>query len=148
MSADPPDQGVLDTNAVIRLGEVDPSRLPADSLITTVTLAELTVGPLVAADASERAARQSHLQQAEADFGDPLPFDAAAARAFGPVAAALRTAGRKPKARAFDAMIAAIAISRGLRLYTFNTRDFAATGADIVDLSVATPPSIADDLTT
>ena len=54
-----------------------------------VTLAELSVGPLVARDDLERAARQAHLQQAEADF-DPLPFDAAAARAFGRVTASLR----------------------------------------------------------
>jgi predicted nucleic acid-binding protein len=130
----PHDRGVLDTNAVIRLGEVDPHRLPIESVITTVTLAELTVGPLVADAAADRAARQQHLQQAEADFGDPLPFDAAAARAFGPVATALRAAGMKPAARAFDAMIAAVAVSQGLPLYTFNAKDFAATGAEVVDL--------------
>lgn len=53
------------------------------------------------------------LQQAESDF-DPLPFDAAAARAFGRVATALRRSGRKPRARAYDAMIAAVALARGL----------------------------------
>ena len=51
---------------------------------------------------TERAARQAHLQQAEADF-DQLPFDATAARAFGRVAASLRRAGRKVNARAYDA---------------------------------------------
>jgi len=132
----PHDRGILDTSAVIRLGEVDPQRLPIESVITTVTLAELTVGPLVAVDPADRAARQQHLQQAEADFGDPLPFDAAAARAFGPIAASLRAAGRKPTARAFDAMIAAVAISADLPLYTFNAKDFAATGAEIVDLNL------------
>lgn len=126
--------GVLDTSAVIRLGEVAPQRLPEESVITTITLAELTVGPLVANEEAVRAARQQHLQQAEADFGDPLPFDAAAARAFGPLAARLRDAGRKPAARAFDAMIAAVALSRGLPLYTFNAADFSATGVEVVDL--------------
>jgi tRNA(fMet)-specific endonuclease VapC len=133
------ERGVLDTNAVIRLGEVDPQRLPTESVITTVTLAELTVGPLIAADDASRAARQRHLQQAEADFGDPLPFDAAAARAFGPLAASLRAAGRKPAARAFDAMIAAVALSRGLPLYTFNAQDFSATGVEVVDLDTGLP---------
>jgi predicted nucleic acid-binding protein len=56
------------------------SRSPDEPLITTVTLAELSGGPLAAREEYERAARQAHLQQAEADF-DPLPFDAAAARA-------------------------------------------------------------------
>lgn len=134
MTAGSHERGVLDTNTVIRLGEVDPGVLPVESVITSVTLAELAVGPLVASDTVEQAARQQHLQQAEADFGDPLPFDAAAARAFGPVAAALRAAGRKPAARAFDAMIAAVAISRDLPLFTFNAADFDSTGVTVVDL--------------
>jgi tRNA(fMet)-specific endonuclease VapC len=117
-------RGLLDTSVVIRLREIrDPAMLPEEPLISTVTLAELSVGPLVAADEQERAARQAHLQQAEADF-DPLPFDAAAARAFGRVAASLRRAGRKTAARAYDAMIAAIAISNDLVLYTANPADF------------------------
>jgi predicted nucleic acid-binding protein len=95
----------------------DPSVLPAEPLITAITLAELSVGPLVATTDLERAARQAHVQQAEADF-DPLPFDAAAARTFGRVAASLRRAGRKPAARAYDAMIAATALSNGLPVYT------------------------------
>jgi predicted nucleic acid-binding protein len=120
--------GVLDTSTVIMLPRItEPADLPAEPLITAVTLAELTVGPLVATTASERAARQAHVQQAEADF-DPLPFDAPAARAFGRVAASLRQAGRKPAARAYDAMIAATAMSRGLPVYTCNPADF--TGID------------------
>ena len=117
-------RGVLDTSTVILLSRLeDAAALPREPVITAVTLAELSVGPLVAADGQERAARQAHLQQAEADF-DPLPFDAAAARAFGGVAASLRRAGRKPAARAYDAMIAAIAIANELPLYTCNPSDF------------------------
>jgi predicted nucleic acid-binding protein len=93
-------------------------------MISAVTLAELSVGPLIATDEKERESRQAVLQQTEADFG-PLPFDAEAARAFGHVAAALRRAGRKPAARAYDAMIAAIAIANDLPLYTCNPTDFA-----------------------
>jgi len=82
-------------------------------------------------DAS-RAARQAHVQQAEADF-DPLPFDAAAARAFVRVAASLRRSGRKRVARAYDARIAAVAVSRGLSLYTCNPDDFdGIEGLDVV----------------
>jgi predicted nucleic acid-binding protein len=115
----------LDTNTVIMLSRVtDASSLPQEPLITAVTLAELSVGPLVASNDAERAARQAHLQQAEADF-DPLAFDAQAARAFGRVAASLRRAGRKVSARAYDAMIAATAIANGLPVYTCNPTDFA-----------------------
>jgi predicted nucleic acid-binding protein len=118
-------RGVLDTSTVIMLSRVtDASSLPQEPLITAVTLAELSVGPLVASTDAERAARQAHLQQAEADF-DPLPFDAQAARAFGRVAASLRRAGRKVNARAYDAMIAATAIANGLPVYTCNPNDFA-----------------------
>jgi predicted nucleic acid-binding protein len=116
---------VLDTSTVILLTRLDdPALLPAEPLITAVTLAELSVGPLVASTEEERAARQAHLQQAEADF-DPLPFDAPAARSFGRVAASLRRAGRTTQARAYDAMIAATALANGLAVYTCNPQDFA-----------------------
>jgi tRNA(fMet)-specific endonuclease VapC len=101
----------------------DPSMLPPEPLITTVTLAELSAGPLVARDEQERAARQAHLQEAEADF-DPLPFDRASARAFGQVAASLRRSGRKTAARAYDALIAATAMAYDLPVYTCNAAGF------------------------
>jgi hypothetical protein len=125
-------QGILDTSTVILLGRLaDPESLPDEPMITTISLAELSVGPLVTDDDQERAARLAHLQQAEADF-DAIPFDSSAARAFGRVAAALRSAGRKPAARAYDALIASIAITQGVPLYTCNPRDFAGiSGLDV-----------------
>lgn len=129
-------RGVLDTSTVIELSRInDPAALPAEPLITAVTLAELSVGPLVATTDQERVIRQAHVQQAEADF-DPLPFDAAAARVFGRVAASLRREGRKTSARAYDAMIAAIALSSDLPVYTCNPADF----AHIDDLEVVPVP--------
>jgi tRNA(fMet)-specific endonuclease VapC len=117
-------QGLLDTSTVLLLGRItDTSALPPEPLISVVTLAELSVGPLVATSEPERAARQAHLQQAEADF-DPLVFDADAARRFGHVAASLRRAGRKPAARSFDAMIAATALAHDLPVHTCNPDDF------------------------
>jgi tRNA(fMet)-specific endonuclease VapC len=119
--------GLLDTSTLILIPRItNPNVLPDAVLISAVTLAELSVGPLVAVG-RERESRQAVLQQAEADFV-PLPFDADAARAFGRVAASLRRAGRKPAARAYDAMIAAIALSNDLPLYTCNPQDF--TGID------------------
>jgi hypothetical protein len=128
-----PASGVLDTNVVILLPRLtDPETLPLEPTITAITLAELSVGPLVAATDAERANRQAQLQQAESDF-DPLPFDGAAARAFGAVAADLRRAGRQATARVYDALIAATAISNGLPLYTTNPEDFVAiSGLDLV----------------
>lgn len=115
--------GVLDTSTLILLGRITAiDALPDEAFITAVTLAELSVGPLVATTDQDRVARQAHLQAAEADF-DPLPFDAAAARAFGGVAASLRRSGRKPTARAYDAMIAATAVAAELPVYTCNPSD-------------------------
>lgn len=132
-------RGILDTNTVILLPRIgDPAFLPDEPLITAITLAELTVGPLVAGSDEERAARQAHLQQAEADF-EPIPFDANAARAFGQVAASLRRSGRKTAARSFDAMIAATALANELPLYTCNPADFSdIAGLDVV--AVPVPP--------
>ena len=116
--------GILDTNLVILLPRLtDAGLLPREPLITTITLAELSVGPLLASSNGERAERQATLQQAEASF-DALPFDDDAARAYGRVAADLRRAGRKPAARAFDALIAAVAIVNDLPVYTANPDDF------------------------
>lgn len=128
-------RGVLDTSTVILLPRLaDPDLLPDEPMITAITLAELSVGPLVARTDDERAARQAHLQRAEVDF-DPLPFDADAARAFGRVAASLRRAGRKTAARAYDAMIAATAMANGLAIYTCNPDDFVGIeGLEIIEL--------------
>jgi hypothetical protein len=55
-------QGILDTSTVIMLSRIrNPDSLPQQPLITAVTLAELSVGPLVATDDAERAARQAHI---------------------------------------------------------------------------------------
>lgn len=127
--------GVIDTNTL--LDRLDADALPEEPVITTVTLAELSVGPLVAADDHERAARQARLQEAEAAF-ETLPFDAPAARAFGRVAASLRRSGRQPAARALHALIAATAIANGLDLYTCNPKDY--TGIDDLTLIAIPDP--------
>lgn len=134
-------RGILDTNAVILLPRLDdPAVLPAEPVITAVTLAELSVGPLVAGNDIERAARQAHLQQAESDF-EALPFDAAAARAFGRVASELRSAGRKTRARAYDALIASVAVSQALPLYTADADDFRGISElDLVEIAVPDEP--------
>jgi tRNA(fMet)-specific endonuclease VapC len=130
-------RGVLDTSALIlfnRFQEV--GLLPVVSVITTITLAELSVGPLIVKGDVERARRLAHLQQVEASF-NPLPFDVDAARAFGSVAASLRQAGRKIASRQKDAMIAAIALANDLPVYTCNARDFEGIdGLEVVSVPV------------
>ncbi|MBI4933637.1 MAG: type II toxin-antitoxin system VapC family toxin [Actinobacteria bacterium] len=132
-----PDQrrprGLLDTSVVIDLERLDPTQLPVESAISTITMAELAAGPHATDDADERARRQDRLQRAEAVF-DPLPFDAEASRAYGRVYAAVVAAGRKARgARAADLLIAATACAEGLPLYTRNPEDFRAL-QDLIEI--------------
>lgn len=118
------ERGLLDTNTLILAERLtDPAVFPEEPLISAITLAELSAGPLITDDEAERVVRQRHVQRAEADF-EPIPFDADCARAFGSVAAALRRTGRKTTARRYDAMIAATAVAHGLPVYTCNPGDF------------------------
>jgi hypothetical protein len=117
-------RGLLDTSVVIALEQLSGDDLPDEPAISAVTLAELTAGPLATDDEQERARRQDRLQRVETLL-DPLPFDAAAARAYGTVYAATRAAERRPRgARAIDLMIAAVALANGLPLFTRNPNDF------------------------
>jgi predicted nucleic acid-binding protein len=117
-------QGLLDTSVVIALEQVPVGSLPLEPTIAAVTLAELAAGPHATDDPKERARRQDRLQRIEALL-DPLPFDAAAARAYGLVYAATRARDRKPRgARAVDLLIAATALANDLPLFTRNPDDF------------------------
>ncbi len=117
-------RGVLDTSVIIDLASVQPNELPAESSITALTVAELTAGPLSTNDSSERARRLERLQWVETTF-EAIPFDVAAARAYGRIYAVSLAAMQKPRGgRAVDLLIAATALSRGLPLYTRNAADF------------------------
>lgn len=119
-------RGVLDTSVVIDLDTLDSNLLASEVAVTAITMAELAAGPHAATNSAKRARRQDRLQRTEAAFA-PLPFDADAARSYGRIYAAVTAAGRKARgARAVDLMIAAVACSLELPLYTRNPNDFAA----------------------
>jgi len=149
MTGERPRQGLLDTNIVILRKWVDPDELPEEMAISAITLAELSAGPHevrrndeqhVYDEHAERARRLEILQRAESEF-DPVPFDAEAARLFGRVTAAVGAAGRKPRRRVADLMIAATAIAEGLPLFTTNPGDF--TGLDgLVRVIPVTRPAV------
>lgn len=144
-----PAQGLLDTNIMILRRWVDPAELPDEMAISAITLAELSAGPHqvrpnheqdIYDERAERARRLDVLQRAEHEF-DPIPFDAEAARLYGRVTAAVLAAGRRPRRRTADLMIAATAIAQGLPLFTTNPDDF--TGlAELLTLVPVTRPSV------
>ena len=123
LSSPEPTRGLLDTSAVIDHDILDHDRLPDETAIAAVTLAELAAGPHATDDESERARRQDRLQWAGATW-DALPFDVDAARAYGRVYAASKAAGRAGRRRFADLLIAATAAAHGLDLYTRNPADF------------------------
>ena len=141
-------QGLLDTNILILRKWIDPAELPDEMAISAITLAELSAGPHEVRrtdeqdaydEHAERARRLEILQRAESEF-DPVPFDAEAARIFGPRDRSGHAAGRKPRGRVADLMIAATAIAEGLPLFTTNPGDF--TGLDTLMrvIPVTRPP--------
>lgn len=140
-------QGLIDTNVVILRRWVDPAELPTEVAISAITLAELSAGPHEVRPPSEqgeyvehaeRARRLDVLQRAENEF-DPIPFGVEAARAYGQVAAAVIAAGRKPRRRAVDLMIAAVAIAEDLPLFTTNPADFVGLGHLLTVVAVTRP---------
>ena len=109
--------GLLDTSVVIDWDDPSVQRaLPEEIAVSAVTLAELAAGPILASTVTVQSIRQARLQQ--------IPFDAAAARSFGQIVAAVASTGRTHRSRMADLLIAAIAHANGLELYTRNPGDF------------------------
>lgn len=132
-------RGLIDTSVVIDLERIASDDLPSEMAIAAVSLAELAAGPHATADLTERARRQDRLQRTEATF-DAIPFDAAAARAYGRMYAEVASAGRKARGRrAVDLLIAATALAAELPLYTCNMADF--DGLDSLIELVAVHPA-------
>lgn len=112
-------RAVLDTSVVIATG-VGP--LTGELAISAATLAELHFGVLVASEPAVRAERLRRLSVLQRQF-DALPVDDAVAASYGHLTAAVVAAGRQPRARTMDLLIAATAHAHGARLYTRNADD-------------------------
>ncbi len=111
-------RALLDTSVLI--AAQDPGDL--EGAISAASLAELHFGVLVAGDPDERARRSQRLGVIEATF-EPLPVDAAVAREWGRLAAAVAERGAQPRRRAIDLAIAATANVHGVQLLTVDTAD-------------------------
>lgn len=116
---------MLDTNMCIYLMKNQPEQVAkrfaecyvGDVVMSAVTYAELEYGVTVSAN---RARERRNLAALIEDI-PVVPFDAAAAMAYGPV----REATRERKKDALDKLIAAHAIALDVVMVTNNERDFA-----------------------
>lgn len=118
-----PERGLLDTCVVVDIADIPAASLPRKPIVSIVTVAELAAGVQTATDPVERSRRVTQLLMVEANL-NPLDFGNDAARAYGSLAALTIAAGRNPRPRKFDLMIAATAVVSGLPLYTRNVDDF------------------------
>ena len=112
-------KAILDTSVVLSTGL---PRLEGELAISSATLAELHFGVLVTNDSTVRAERLRRLSVLQRTF-DAVPVDDAVAASYGMLAAAVASAGRKPRGRVMDLLIAATAHANGARLYTRNADD-------------------------
>jgi predicted nucleic acid-binding protein len=125
---------VFDTSVLI--GSARPHGY--EGAISVASLAELHFGVLVTKDPDERSIRAQRLGVVEATF-EPLPTDAAVAREWGRLAAAVVARGGQPRRRALDLVIAATANTSGVPLLTHNVADF-----QIIDDLVQVVPAATD----
>lgn len=147
-NVDNPSRGVVDTNILILRQWINPVDLPRELAISALSLAELSAGVHQVLpntqqnrydEHAERAQRLQLLQRTEHEF-DPIPFDDEAARIYGRITAAVLAAGRKPRRRAVDLMIAASAAAERLPLFTTNPNDFVGLDAIVDVIPVSRPP--------
>lgn len=95
----------------------------ADTLsVSAVSVAELHYGVGAAVDPVEQHHRRRRLRLVT-DTYDVLSFDVDAAESYGLVTDLVRQAGRNPRPRRIDLLIAATAIQHGLALATRNAAD-------------------------
>ena len=133
---------ILDTNVLSELMKQSPSLVvverlkrldPAESFITSITVAELRLGVVSLPSGTRRDKLAAKLMRVNKNFAErTLPFDHAAAELYADLVASRRRAGRPISIP--DAQIAAIALSRNATLVTRNTRDF-----ELCQLSLLNP---------
>jgi predicted nucleic acid-binding protein len=123
-------RAVLDTSVLIG-GEALPAGI--ESSISTVSIAELHYGLLVASDDDVRALRVARLGLIEARYPDPLALDDRVAREWGRLQAAVANRGGKRGSRSADLAIAATANVHDAVLITRNLKDFTIV-ADLVNV--------------
>ncbi|MEY2441566.1 MAG: hypothetical protein QOJ46_992 [bacterium] len=108
-------RALLDTSVFIAREQRRPvGPLPDELAVSVITIGELELGVLAAADADQRARRADTLALARA--ADPIAITEAVMGAFARLTHDCRQAGARPKI--LDALIASTAIEHGLPVVT------------------------------
>lgn len=113
---------LLDTSVIIDPPEQGMARFADEVSVSAITVAELHYGVGASADPVQQLRRRQRLQLV-LDTYDVLPFDADVAEFYGLLANVVRQAGRNPRPRRMDLLIAATAVRHGFSLATRNGAD-------------------------
>lgn len=114
-------KAILDTNLLVAESL---SHRGYEVAVSSLSWAQLGYGIRKAADAVERARRETRIARLRAVLGPGIPFDDAAADAYETVCGLVLAGGREVRGRAIDLMIAATASAHGAVVITRNTDDF------------------------
>jgi len=113
---------LLDTSVIIDPPAQGTASFADEVSVSAVTVAELHYGVGASTDPVQQLHRRQRLQLV-LDTCDVLLFDAEAAELYGLLANVVRQAGRNPRPRRMDLMIAATALRHGFSLATRNGAD-------------------------
>ena len=112
-------KAIFDTSVLLA---TDVTELDGELAISTSSLAELHFGVLITAIPRPAPKRLRRVSFLERSFGS-FPVDDEGAARYGQLAAAVLEAGRHPRSRVMDLLIAATALAHSARLYTQNASD-------------------------
>jgi len=109
-------RALLDTSVFVAKEQGRPiTAAPEEAAVSVMTIAELHIGVLAAADPDIRAARLRTLAEVERTF-EPLPVDAKVARRFAEIVVDAKRGGRR--VGVIDALIAATGAANDLPVFT------------------------------
>jgi predicted nucleic acid-binding protein len=114
---------LIDTSVVIDLPSGGTASFADAVSVSAISVAELNYGLGATVDPVEQHHRKTRLRLVT-DIYDVLPFDVESAEVYGLMANLVRRAGRNPRPRRIDLLIAATAVRHGLSLATRNAADF------------------------
>ncbi|MGH3545446.1 MAG: PIN domain-containing protein [Mycobacteriales bacterium] len=113
---------MLDTSVIIDFDPIAVAKHAETVAISSISLAELAYG-LHMGNPVQDARRQARYHLISHEY-DVIDFNPAAALVYGALVAKTRDAGRDPRPRRFDLLLAAVAVSQNLPLITRNPKDF------------------------